>query len=47
MKLDFNKNNLITKIPKPTIIYSDGRLTIYVAGKLIKEEIIYEYCKAG
>lgn len=36
--VDFNKNNLITKIPKPTIIYSDGRLTIYGAGKLVKEE---------
>lgn len=35
---DFNKNNLITKVPKPTIVYSDGRLTIYGAGKLVKEE---------
>ena len=33
---DFNKNNLINKIPKSTIIYKEGRYTIYGAGKLYK-----------
>jgi hypothetical protein len=32
-KNDFNKNNLIDKIPEPEIIYKDG-YTIYGAGKL-------------
>lgn len=32
---DFNKNNLIEKIPEPTIIYSDGRLNVYGTGPLI------------
>lgn len=34
-KNDFNKNNLITDIPKPTIIYTDNRLTVYGAGPLL------------
>lgn len=33
-KNDFNKNNLITKIPKPELIYNDGRIHVYGAGKL-------------
>ena len=33
-KNDFNKNNLIDNIPEPEIIYNDGRLIIYGAGKL-------------
>ena len=33
-KDDFNKNNLIEKIPKPTIIYKNGKNVIYGAGKL-------------
>ena len=33
-KQDFNKNNLITKIPKAVIIYKDARHTLYGAGKL-------------
>jgi len=32
-KEDFNKNNLINKIPKPEIIYSK-EYTVYGAGKL-------------
>lgn len=31
---DFNKNNLLLNIPKPEIIYNDGRLVVYGAGKL-------------
>lgn len=31
---DFNKNNLLENIPKPTLIYNDGRLRVYGAGKL-------------
>ena len=34
-KNDFNKNNLIKSIPKPKIIYDDGRLVIYGAGELL------------
>lgn len=34
-KRDFNKNNLIDHIPKPTIIYKDVRLTVYGAGPLL------------
>ena len=34
-KLDFNKNNLIDNIPKPSIVYNDSHYTIYGAGKLI------------
>lgn len=34
-KNDFNKNNLITTIPKPTQIYKDNRLSIYGAGPLL------------
>lgn len=34
-KNDFNKNNLIGKIPKPTIIYQDKKFVIYGAGKLV------------
>lgn len=34
-KNDFNKNNLITNIPKPEIIYQDNKYTIYGAGLLI------------
>lgn len=33
-KLDFNKNNLLENIPKPILIYNDGRLHVYGAGKL-------------
>ena len=33
---DFNKNNLITSIPKPMLIYSNARLHVYGAGKLYK-----------
>ena len=33
-KDDFNKNNLIKNIPQPEIIYNDGRLIVYGAGKL-------------
>ena len=33
-KNDFNKNNLLKNIPKPEIIFNDGRLIIYGAGKL-------------
>ena len=33
-KDDFNKNNLITKIPKPAIIYKDNKTVVYGAGKL-------------
>ena len=33
-KNDFNKNNLIKKIPNPEIIYNDGSNIIYGAGKL-------------
>jgi len=33
-KDDFNKNNFNNKIPKPKIIYKDGKNTIYGAGKL-------------
>ena len=33
-KDDFNKNNLINKIPQPEIIYNDSRLVIYGAGFL-------------
>ena len=33
-KDDFNKNNLIDPIPKSEIIYNDGRLIMYGAGKL-------------
>lgn len=33
---DFNKNNLIKNIPKPEIIYSSSKYTIYGAGKLRK-----------
>lgn len=33
-KDDFNKNNLIEKIPKPIIIYKNGKNVIYGAGKL-------------
>ena len=32
---DFNKNNLINDIPKPTLIYKDSTLHVYGAGKLI------------
>ena len=32
---DFNKNNLIANIPKPEIIFNDGRLIVYGAGFLI------------
>lgn len=35
-KTDFNKNNLIEQIPKPTIIYRDKQFIIYGAGKLVK-----------
>ena len=35
-KKDFNKNNLITNIPKPAIIYTDLRHTIYGSGELMK-----------
>ena len=34
-KDDFNKNNLIDKIPKPTIVFNSG-LRVYGAGKLYK-----------
>lgn len=33
-KNDFNKNNLIKKIPNPEIIYNDGNNIVYGAGKL-------------
>lgn len=33
-KNDFNKNNLINNIPEPEVIYDNGRLVIYGAGKL-------------
>ena len=33
-KNDFNKNNLLKSIPEPEIIFNDGRLIIYGAGKL-------------
>ena len=33
-KDDFNKNNLIDKIPQPEIIYKTDKYTIYGAGKL-------------
>ena len=33
-KNDFNKNNLIKKIPNPEIIYDNGSIIIYGAGKL-------------
>lgn len=33
-KNDFNKNNLIDTIPNPEIIYDNGRIIIYGAGKL-------------
>ena len=33
-KNDFNKNNLIKKIPNPEIIYNDGSNIVYGAGKL-------------
>ena len=33
-KKDFNKNNLIETIPKPTIVYKDQFYTVYGAGKL-------------
>ena len=35
-KDDFNKNNLLDNIPEPEIIYDDGRLIVYGAGKLYK-----------
>ena len=35
-KKDFNKNNLLHNIPKPTLIYSDTRLHVYGSGKLYK-----------
>ena len=34
-KNDFNKNNLITNIPEPEIIYQDNKYTVYGAGLLI------------
>lgn len=34
-KSDFNKNNLLDNIPKPSIIYNNNHCTIYGAGKLI------------
>ena len=33
---DFNKNNLISIIPKPSLIYDDKRIHVYGAGKLYK-----------
>jgi hypothetical protein len=33
-KDDFNKNNLLPNIPKPELIFNDGRLNIWGAGKL-------------
>lgn len=32
---DFNKNNLITNIPQPEIVYQSYQYTVYGAGKLI------------
>lgn len=37
-KNDFNKNNLILKVPEPEIIYKDNNYTIYGAGKLYIKE---------
>lgn len=33
---DFNKNNFLAQIPKPEIIYSDDRMKVFGAGKLVK-----------
>lgn len=33
-KTDFNKNNLISNIPNPEVVFDDGRLVVYGAGFL-------------
>lgn len=33
---DFNKNNFLTKIPNPEIIYLDDRMKVFGSGKLVK-----------
>ena len=37
-KNDFNKNNLLDKIPKPEIIYNQHKCTVYGAGRLYRKE---------
>lgn len=39
---DFNKNNFLTKIPNPEIIYLDDRMKVFGAGKLVREENRWE-----